>query len=96
MLVLQHEALLQLLLWRHGKRRSVELLDPAEEERLHELAIEDAEETDMVKTVRHIRELGRRTRGLGPERSSGAAAVESQPRVLSRTRSKPALRPARQ
>lgn len=49
--VLLPEAILQLLLWRSGLRKSLELLSPSEEEELHSRAEEKAIEVDWVRQI---------------------------------------------
>jgi hypothetical protein len=45
----------QLFLWRAGKRRSVELLSPEEEEELHRWGEDKRKETDWVWEVNMLR-----------------------------------------
>ncbi|KAH9981398.1 hypothetical protein BGW80DRAFT_1454284 [Lactifluus volemus] len=51
LLVLFHEATLQLLLWRSGERRTPDLLSPDDEERLHLIALAKSEERTWVEEV---------------------------------------------
>ncbi|KAJ7286382.1 hypothetical protein C8J57DRAFT_1287514 [Mycena rebaudengoi] len=53
--VLLPELLVQLFLWRAGKRRSVELLSPEEEEELHRWGEDKRKETDWVWEVNMLR-----------------------------------------
>ncbi|TCD67297.1 hypothetical protein EIP91_000320 [Steccherinum ochraceum] len=55
--VLQQEAKYQLLLWRHQLRHSLELLSPAEEEKLRQRAKELSTETDWVHVIIQSRRL---------------------------------------
>jgi hypothetical protein len=54
--VLLPEAILQILLWRSGERKSLDLLDVDEEERLHALGAMKMQETDWVHDVMRLRE----------------------------------------
>ncbi|TFY77251.1 hypothetical protein EWM64_g6763 [Hericium alpestre] len=54
-LVLLHEVVLQILLWRNEKRKALELLEPEEEERLHRVALGLSEERDWVPMVMNMR-----------------------------------------
>ncbi|KAI0062374.1 hypothetical protein BV25DRAFT_1991658 [Artomyces pyxidatus] len=57
LLVLLHEATVQLLLWRSGERHSLDPVDAAEEERLHALGSRKADEIDFVSQVRRLRRM---------------------------------------
>ncbi|KAJ7080370.1 hypothetical protein B0H15DRAFT_787270 [Mycena belliarum] len=53
--VLLPELIVQIFLWRTGKRTSVELLDEEEEARLHALGLEEKRRTDWVFDVKRMR-----------------------------------------
>ncbi|KAI0315249.1 hypothetical protein OF83DRAFT_1174014 [Amylostereum chailletii] len=71
-LVLDHEATLQLLLWRAGERKSLELLSQEEEERLHDVALRLAAAVDIADQVVQIRNL---------RASKAAARAAASPQV---------------
>ena len=54
--MLLYEAVLQLILWRTGKRTSLELLSEIEEQALHETAHHMALQTDWVRDVARMRD----------------------------------------
>jgi hypothetical protein len=58
--VLHYETILQIILWHSGKRSSIDLLSPEEEQRLHNLAHEEAVATDWVRDVTRLRDSKRR------------------------------------
>ena len=70
--VLLPEAVLQILLWRSAERQSLELLDPDEESRLHEIGAHKAQATDWVRDVMRLRESQLRMR---KKRSLAASAI---------------------
>jgi hypothetical protein len=53
--VLLPESILQILLWRNGQRKSVALLPPAEEERLHRIAERYASSTYWVHDIVNLK-----------------------------------------
>ncbi|KAF5373738.1 hypothetical protein D9758_000910 [Tetrapyrgos nigripes] len=55
--VLLPETVIQLLLWRNGKRTSIELLSDEEENALHERGLELARETDWVFDIMRMRAM---------------------------------------
>jgi len=55
LLVLFHEATLQLLLWRSGERRSPELLSQGEEARLRAIGLAKSEEKEWVEEISRMR-----------------------------------------
>ncbi|KAI0093757.1 hypothetical protein BDY19DRAFT_989301 [Irpex rosettiformis] len=55
--VLLPEAILQILLWRNGERKAVDLLPPAEEKRLHCIAEQHASATYWVHDIVKLRHL---------------------------------------
>ncbi|KAI0053936.1 hypothetical protein FA95DRAFT_1551717 [Auriscalpium vulgare] len=71
-LVLLHEATIQLLLWRGGQRRSLELLQPVEEQRLHDLGLAKTAEIDFVDQVHRLRRM--KARGTQPARKAPVPA----------------------
>ena len=77
-LVLLHEAILQLLLWRSGKRTSLDLLGDEEQE-LHDVALKQSEEIDWVVEIYRLREAGLKVK-------PGKTAV-----VVGGTRSRPKM-----
>ncbi|KAH9852727.1 hypothetical protein C2E23DRAFT_756315 [Lenzites betulinus] len=84
--VLLREAILQLLLWRTGQRTVLGLLSPEEEERLHELALEEGEKTDWVHDIIRLRQAAEQTmlpthKGKGKDKAGVPA-----PGVRARTR----------
>ncbi|ETW86219.1 hypothetical protein HETIRDRAFT_415183 [Heterobasidion irregulare TC 32-1] len=78
-LVLLHEAILQLLLWRSGKRTSLDLLGDEEEQELHDVALKQSEEIDWVVEIYRLREAGLKVK-------PGKTAV-----VVGGTRSRPKM-----
>jgi hypothetical protein len=54
--VLLPELVIQIILWRLGKRTSLALLSPEEEAELHELGAQERRKTDWVFDVRRLRE----------------------------------------
>ncbi|KAI0647452.1 hypothetical protein C8Q79DRAFT_628337 [Trametes meyenii] len=73
--VLLQEAILQLLLWRTGKRKTLGLLSPDEEQRLHDLALEEGAKTNWVHDIIRIRQAVERTMlptGKGKDKASGS------------------------
>ncbi|KAI9510278.1 hypothetical protein F5148DRAFT_618681 [Russula earlei] len=65
LLVLFHEATVQLLLWRSGERRSVELLSRDDEERLRLRGLEKSEERAWAEEIFRMRRV--KTRTCDPE-----------------------------
>jgi hypothetical protein len=55
--VLLPEMLIQILLWRSGRRRQIEILDPEEEEALHKKGTELLKERDWVFDILNLRKL---------------------------------------
>ncbi|KLO07330.1 hypothetical protein SCHPADRAFT_653409 [Schizopora paradoxa] len=86
--VLLPEATYQLLLWRNGERTSFEILNDAEETRLHEKGYQLAHQVDFVKTIERIRELKRRS-VFGKATNENSTPQNPPPTgVLGRTRSR--------
>jgi hypothetical protein len=57
LLVLFHEATVQLLLWRSGERRSPDLLSPGDEERLRLIGLAKSEERAWVDEILRMRRM---------------------------------------
>jgi hypothetical protein len=79
--VLLPECILQLLLWRSGERKSLDLLSPEEEGRLHDLGAVKSLETDWVHDVMRLREATLRT-----QKRSITAAQDSNNSTGTRSR----------
>lgn len=73
LLVLFHEATLQLLLWRSGERRSLDLLSRDEEARLRAIGLAKSEEKKWVEEISRMR--GMRAK----DRDSPSSAVDVVP-----------------
>ena len=82
--VLLQEAVLQLLLWRTGQRKALGLLSPEEEQRLHEIALEEGEKTDWVHDIIRMRQASEGT--MLPASKGKEKASEAVPGVRARTR----------
>ncbi|KAI0331078.1 hypothetical protein GY45DRAFT_1361029 [Cubamyces sp. BRFM 1775] len=82
--VLLQEAILQLLLWRTGQRKALGLLSPEEEQRLHDIALEEGEKTDWVHDVIRMRQASEGT--MLPASKGKEKASEAVPGVRARTR----------
>src|SRR5712671_1305004 len=87
LLVLFHEATLQLLLWRSGERRSLDLLSPDEEERLHSIGLAKSEERAWVQEISRMRAVKatRSDRIYPPQQHDAVNKMSSSGRIL-RTR----------
>ncbi|KAI0693328.1 hypothetical protein BC835DRAFT_1082750 [Cytidiella melzeri] len=86
--VLLPEAILQILLWRNGDRQSVQLLAPAEEERLHRIAEGHANSAFWVHEILNLKHAAE-GRLLPPTTTSGCVVPESAPAMgRLRTRAK--------
>ncbi|KAL4076922.1 hypothetical protein V8B97DRAFT_2003813 [Scleroderma yunnanense] len=85
--VLLPEAVQQLLLWRSGERVNVTLLSDAEEQRLHDIAVKKASETDWVDDVMRLREAQARLWGVDLNK----AAQEEKKIVPGGTRTRPRM-----
>ncbi|KAL4068125.1 hypothetical protein J3A83DRAFT_4096706 [Scleroderma citrinum] len=85
--VLLPEAVQQLLLWRSGERVNVTLLSDAEEQRLHDIAVKKASETDWVDDVMRLREAQARLWGVDLNK----AAHEEKKIVPGGTRTRPRM-----
>ncbi|KAL1944776.1 hypothetical protein VTO73DRAFT_3206 [Trametes versicolor] len=86
--VLLQEAILQLLLWRTGQRTALGLLSPAEERRLHDLAMEEGEKTNWVHDIIRLRQAAEQSM-LPTHAAKGkekAKAAEPAPGGRARTR----------
>ncbi|KAL5490010.1 hypothetical protein ACEPAI_4843 [Sanghuangporus weigelae] len=79
--VLLKEAVIQLLLWRTGKRRSIDLLSETEELLLHESGSNLASEFDIAHTVQDLR--------AKKEKSLSVRLQSKQPIPAGGTRSRP-------
>ncbi|KAI0929257.1 hypothetical protein AcW1_006245 [Taiwanofungus camphoratus] len=78
--VLLREAVLQLLLWRSGQRTRPELETPPEEQRLHDIAMAKADETDWVQDIIRLRQAAEGkmlsfTKGKGREAAAQPAST---------------------
>lgn len=79
--VLAFEAVLQLLLWRVGKRTSTGLLSDEEEEALHQSGLELIGTSDWVNTVLQRRnDKERNVKGKAPASSSAAGGTRTRPK----------------
>jgi hypothetical protein len=78
--VLLPEAIMQLLLWRSGERKSLDLLSPEEEHRMHEIAAVKAQETDWVHDVMRLRDATLRSQ----KRAAPATAKDAPTGTRSR------------
>lgn len=86
--VLQPEAIIQLILWRDGKRTSLELLSPEEEERLHTIGVQLSLERDWVKDIQQWRDT--KVRNIQKHQGKGkSVAVPTTPAAKRGTRSRP-------
>lgn len=86
--VLLQEAILQLLLWRTGHRRTIGLLSPKEEQRLHDIAMKEGEKTNWVHDIIRLRQAVERSmlpsdKGKGKEKTKDIA-----PAAATRTRTR--------
>ncbi|THH19590.1 hypothetical protein EW146_g1614 [Bondarzewia mesenterica] len=83
-LVLLHESILQLLLWRSEERTSLKKLDDNEEKHLHEIAFKMSEQMDWVVEIERLREAGqkRRQQKVGPPPMS-MSGTRSRPKMSS-------------
>ncbi|EMD38144.1 hypothetical protein CERSUDRAFT_72728 [Gelatoporia subvermispora B] len=90
--VLLREAVLQLLLWRSRSRTVPELQAPEEERRLHNLALEQAEETYWVHDIIRMKRAAEGS--MLPPSPGRKPAATSSSRSLRKggTRSRPSLR----
>ncbi|THH20878.1 hypothetical protein EW146_g559 [Bondarzewia mesenterica] len=86
-LVLLHESILQLLLWRSEERTSLKILDDNEEKHLHEIAFKMSEQMDWVVEIERLREAGqkRRQQKAGPPPMS-MGGTRSRPKMSSSVR----------
>ncbi|OSD08458.1 hypothetical protein PYCCODRAFT_1448687 [Trametes coccinea BRFM310] len=82
--VLLQEAILQLLLWRTGQRKTLGLLSPEEEQRLHDVALEEGEKTNWVHDILRMRQAVEKT--MLPTFKGKGKAGEPVPGVRARTR----------
>ncbi|KAI0672817.1 hypothetical protein C8Q78DRAFT_1144283 [Trametes maxima] len=82
--VLLQEAILQLLLWRTGRRKTLGLLSSEEEQRLHDLALEEGAKTNWVHDIIRIRQAVEHT--MLPTAKGKSKAGESTPGLRVRTR----------
>ncbi|KAI0288218.1 hypothetical protein BC826DRAFT_1039916 [Russula brevipes] len=80
LLVLFHEATLQLLLWRSGERRSPDLLSQEDEERLRLIGLAKSEERVWVEEISRMRSM--MMRKSDPPSLPRRAAVSSRGRTL--------------
>jgi len=90
LLVLFHEATLQLLLWRSGERRSPDLLSPDDEERLRLTGLAKSEERAWVDEISRMR--GLKTRNHSPSPPHHAAVIISTSGRTLRSRNPPRAR----
>ncbi|KAI0306673.1 hypothetical protein B0F90DRAFT_1932770 [Multifurca ochricompacta] len=91
LLVLFHEATLQLLLWRSGERRSPDLLSQADEERLRLVGLAKSEERAWVEAISRMRGIKTRRSFSQPSPASAAVKQPSSGRTL-RPRNPPLTR----
>ncbi|CDO73653.1 hypothetical protein BN946_scf185014.g123 [Trametes cinnabarina] len=82
--VLLQEAILQLLLWRTGQRKTLGLLSAQEEQRLHDIAVEEGEKTYWVHDILRMRQAVEKT--MLPTAKGKEKAGEPLPGVRARTR----------
>lgn len=82
LLVLFHEATLQLLLWRSGERRSPDLLSQDDEERLRLMGLAKSEERAWVKEITRMREMKTRKNHPSSPRPRAAVNTSSSGRTL--------------
>ena len=59
--MLLQEAILQILLWRTGHRKELGLLSLEEEQRLHDIAMEEGEKTNWVNDIIRMRQAMEKT-----------------------------------
>jgi len=90
LLVLFHEATLQLLLWRSGERGSLSLLSPEEEERLRSIGLAKSEERSWVQVISRMRAVKatQSDRTSPPQHHDAVNKTSSSGRIL-RTRKQP-------
>ncbi|KAI0005926.1 hypothetical protein BJV74DRAFT_6153 [Russula compacta] len=91
LLVLFHEATLQLLLWRSGERRSPDLLSQDDEERLRLIGLVKSEERAWVEEISRMRGIKAKTSGQPPRSLHATVDVFSSGRNL-RHRNPPRIR----
>jgi len=77
LLVLFHEATLQLLLWRSGERRSPDLLSQDDEERLRLIGLAKSEERAWVEEITRMREMKTRKKRKNHPSSPRPRAADS-------------------
>lgn len=89
--VIKPEACYQLLLWYKGKRTQREVLDDAQEERLHAQALELAAQPDLVVQLRDLRKFysGGKLASFGRKHAPSATDGASRTRRRGGLRSKP-------
>lgn len=84
--MLLQEAILQLLLWRTGQRTALGLLAPAEERRLHALAMEEGEKTNWVHDIIRLRQAAEQSMLPTHKAKGKEKAAEPAPGGRARTR----------
>lgn len=90
MSVLAPEAIIQILLWRKGKRTTMELLSEDEEKELHKAGDKLRDETDWVRDIMRMYAACRRNIDKAEKKGGDGAAVEEDLQVgTSGTRSRP-------
>lgn len=82
LLVLFHEATLQLLLWRSGERRLPDLLSQDDEERLRLIGLAKSEERAWVEEITRMREMKTRKNHPPSPRPRAAVSTSSRGRTL--------------
>ncbi|KAI8989818.1 hypothetical protein BD414DRAFT_485269 [Trametes punicea] len=82
--ILLQEAILQLLLWRTGQRKALGLLSPEEEQRLHDIALEEGEKTNWVHDIIRMRQAMEKS--MLPTSKGKGKASEPVPGVRTRAR----------
>ena len=82
LLVLFHEATLQLLLWRSGERRSPNLLSQDDEERLRLIGLAKSEERAWVEEITRMREMKTRRNHRSSPRPRAVVNTSSRGRTL--------------
>ena len=91
--ILLPESIQQLLLWRSGERTSSALFSPEEEQRLRDVGVRKAAETDWVDDVMRLRAAQARLLGIDLNKKAEEKQVEVQGGSRSRPRRGTVSRP---
>ena len=86
--MLLQEAILQLLLWRTGHRKELGLLSPEEEQRLHDIAMEEGEKTNWVHDIIRLRQAAEKTMLPSAKTKGKGKTKEAAPAAGTRARTR--------